>query len=303
MSEINIHKGTATIFHESGKPYTSISNEVVSTIRNTDALAIWAFLQSKSNDWTVIGTFLMSHFNLGRKRYSDAMRCLKDYGLIEYRINRDDSGKIVGNKIIVMYEFKSSPIPTETDMSVNPQSGEPALPLKAPLPIKDSITHEGLDNKEPLSGKPDVDAVEKSLLDYLNTSANRNYKPVPSNIKLLKARLAEGHTPQEIADVIARKCAEWLDDPKMNQYLRPATLFNAEKFNTYVGQLNSPLPVKHQTRPDHMNGYTHGEKLQEEYRRFLNGHETAEQNNQRLLAKNVGNLQPGLVEYNDDVGF
>ena len=46
-----------------------------------------------------------------------------------------------------------------------------------------------------LSGKPDVDAVEKSLLDYLNTLAGRNYKPVPSNIKFLKARLAEGHTP------------------------------------------------------------------------------------------------------------
>ena len=119
MSEVNIHKGTATIFHDSGKPYTSISNEVVSTIRNTDALAIWTFLQSKSNDWTVIGTFLMKHFNLGRKRYSDAMKCLKDSGLIEYRIHRDGDGKILGNKIIVMYEYPPVPSSTETDMSVN----------------------------------------------------------------------------------------------------------------------------------------------------------------------------------------
>lgn len=248
MSEVNIHKGTATIFHDSGKPYTSISNEVVSTIRNTDALAIWAFLQSKSNDWTVIGTFLMSHFNLGRKRYSDAMRCLKDFGLIEYKIHRDDSGKIIGNKIIVMYEFKTSPIPTETDMSVNPHSGEPALPLKAPLPIKDSITHEGLDNKEPLSSKPDI---AEKIIQYLNDKTGRKYRAVPSQTKFIEARIAEGATPQDLIAVINRKCLEWLDDPKFAQYLRPSTLFNAEKFNTYVGQLDTPLPAKGSQKQGH----------------------------------------------------
>lgn len=253
MSEVNIHKGTATIFHDSGKPYTSISNEVVSTIRNTDALAIWAFLQSKSNDWTVIGTFLMSHFNLGRKRYSDAMRCLKDSGLIEYKIHRDDSGKIIGNKIIVMYEFKTSPIPTETDMSVNPHSGEPALPLKAPLPIKDSITHEGLDNKETLSSKPDI---ASKVIQHLNDKTGSKFRATKTNTKFIDARIAEGATPTDLIAVINRKCLEWLDNPEMRQYLRPSTLFNAEKFNTYVGQLDSPLPVKRQTQPDHMSRHT-----------------------------------------------
>lgn len=251
MSEINIHKGTATIFHDSGKPYTSISNEVVSTIRNTDALAIWAFLQSKSNDWTVIGTFLMSHFNLGRKRYSDAMRCLKDCGLIEYRIHRDDSGKIIGNKIIVMYEFKTSPTPTETDMSVNPHSGEPALPLKAPLPIKDPITHEGLDNKEPLPGKPDV---ASKVIQHLNEKTGSKFRATKTNAKFIDARIAEGATPADLIAVIDRKCLEWLDNPEMRQYLRPSTLFNAEKFNTYIGQIDTPLPAnlpqaRHSKRP------------------------------------------------------
>ena len=244
MSEVNIHKGTATIFHDSGKPYTSISNEVVSTIRNPDALAIWTFLQSKSNDWTVIGTFLMKHFYLGRKRYSDAMKCLKDSGLIEYRIDRDGDGKILGNKIIVMYEYPTVPSSTETGMSVNPQSGKPALPLKAPLPIKDFNTNKELD-QELLSSKPDY---AEKILEHLNHKAGRSYRPVPSNIKLIQARLREGNKPQDLIAVINRKCAEWLDDPKFAQYLRPSTLFNATKFNDYVGQLDSPLPAKSSQR-------------------------------------------------------
>lgn len=135
-----------------------------------------------------------------------------------------------------------------------PPSESPALPpSESPAP-RTSHSLEPV-NEPIMSGKPDVDAVEKSLIDYLNTLANRNYKHVPSNIKFLKARLAEGHTPQEIADVIARKCQEWLDDPKFSQYLRPATLFNAEKFNQYVGELGRPLPPKRQahTKPDDIN--------------------------------------------------
>lgn len=121
--------------------------------------------------------------------------------------------------------------------------------------LTETTTETNTKTLKPLSGKPDVDVVEKSLIDYLNTLAGRNYKHAPSNIKFLKARLAEGHTPQEIADVIARKCAEWLDDPKFRQYLRPATLFNAEKFNQYVGELGQPLPPKRQaaTKPEEID--------------------------------------------------
>lgn len=83
----------------------------------------------------------------------------------------------------------------------------------------------------------------KQLLEYLNTQANRQYRPTPSNLKLITSRLDEGYTPDDIARVIERKCEEWLSDSKMVQYLRPSTLFNATKFNSYVGQLSAPLPT------------------------------------------------------------
>lgn len=75
------------------------------------------------------------------------------------------------------------------------------------------------------------------VLEYLNSKANRNFEPVSSNTKLIVARLREGATLERLKAVVDAKVAEWLDDPKMQQYLRPATLFNAEKFGQYSGLL------------------------------------------------------------------
>lgn len=102
------------------------------------------------------------------------------------------------------------------------------------------------------SQKADYGAEAKMLLQQLNDCAQRNYKPVPANLKLIKARLKEGHTVEDVSAVIQRKCQEWRDDSFMSQYLRPATLFGAEKFNQYVGQLSTAIPQKEKkrTRPE-----------------------------------------------------
>lgn len=85
-----------------------------------------------------------------------------------------------------------------------------------------------------MSGKPDAMAI----LDYLNTTADRNYKPVKANLSLIAARLNEA-TVDECRAVIDAKVQEWKHDPKMCGYLRPETLFGAVKFAGYLGQLSS----------------------------------------------------------------
>lgn len=84
----------------------------------------------------------------------------------------------------------------------------------------------------------------KLLLARLNEAAGRNYRPVTANLSRIQARLAEGYTYQEIEQVIARKCLEWYGNPQMEQYLRPKTLFAAENFAQYVGQLDMKIPEK-----------------------------------------------------------
>lgn len=79
----------------------------------------------------------------------------------------------------------------------------------------------------------------KEILDYLNQKTGSNFKPVETNLNLVKARLKEGFTVAEIKAVIDAKKEEWGNDEKMAQYLRPETLFGARKFAQYAGAINT----------------------------------------------------------------
>ena len=59
------------------------------------------------------------------------------------------------------------------------------------------------------------------------------------NLERIEARLKEGASFDDCKSIIAKKCGEWSADEKMAQYLRPATLFNREKFWSYHGQLEA----------------------------------------------------------------
>lgn len=88
--------------------------------------------------------------------------------------------------------------------------------------------------------KPDVAPLKdeaKAILAFLNEKARRNYQPTETNLKFILARFREGYTAAQCRQVVAKKCREWGADEKMALYLRPATLFNSEKFNQYAGEL------------------------------------------------------------------
>ena len=72
------------------------------------------------------------------------------------------------------------------------------------------------------------------VLKYLNDRANKKFKPVESNLKPIRARLAEGYTVEQCMTVIDTK----RQDPhfKSNpQFLRPQTLFG-NKFDVYLNE-------------------------------------------------------------------
>ena len=101
-----------------------------------------------------------------------------------------------------------------------------------------------------LSGTPETQTEQKpkrqiknnnnteanEILGFLNEKTGRNYREVPANLSKINARLKE-YSATQLRQVIAKKCREWGSDERMNQYLRPATLFNAEKCAQYVGEL------------------------------------------------------------------
>lgn len=79
----------------------------------------------------------------------------------------------------------------------------------------------------------------KLVIDYLNAKTGSKYRYSKSSTKHIIARLGEGFTVDDCKSVIDKKCNEWLTDPKMQQYLRPETLF-AGKFEGYLNQPAAP---------------------------------------------------------------
>jgi uncharacterized phage protein (TIGR02220 family) len=74
------------------------------------------------------------------------------------------------------------------------------------------------------------------IVSYLNDKANTSYKETSKKTKdLIKARWNENFTLEDFKTVIDKKTAEWITDKKMNQYLRPETLFGT-KFESYLNQ-------------------------------------------------------------------
>ena len=87
------------------------------------------------------------------------------------------------------------------------------------------------------------------IVEYLNEKANTNYKPsTRKTIDCINARFTEGFTVDDFKTVIDKKCAEWIGDHKMEQYLRPETLFGT-KFEGYLNakttkkSVNTGIPV------------------------------------------------------------
>lgn len=81
------------------------------------------------------------------------------------------------------------------------------------------------------------------VLDYLNEKAKKHFKVNDKNKALIDARINDGATVEDFKRVIDIKVAQWLNNPSMNGYLRPITLFS-NKFESY---LNEQMPEENKT--------------------------------------------------------
>lgn len=77
----------------------------------------------------------------------------------------------------------------------------------------------------------------QNIIAYLNEQAGKKYNhKSEGHRKHIRARWHEGHCENDFYSVIDKKVAEWQDQPKMNSYLRPETLFNGRNFDKYLNQ-------------------------------------------------------------------
>lgn len=126
----------------------------------------------------------------------------------------------------------------------------------------DDYTPELVDNRPPKKekkenikkGEINMPNIYEEIISYLNQKTGKKYSSkVKTNKDLINGRISEGRTLDDFKYVIDTKCSHWLNDPKMCQYLRPATLFRPSNFDNYLNQ-----------QPAEQAGNTHGHMTKDE---------------------------------------
>ena len=105
--------------------------------------------------------------------------------------------------------------------------------LKECNEVTENVTQSNATDKD-IDRDRDIE-IYKYIVDYLNQKTGKNFKVNSNKTKsLIKARLNEGFAKDDFVKVIDIKTNEWLKT-KMEQYLRPETLFS-NKFEGYLNQ-------------------------------------------------------------------
>ena len=84
-----------------------------------------------------------------------------------------------------------------------------------------------------------------TILEDLNkrTKSKKGFSPLAQcNQNLIKARMSEGFTVENFITVNEKKVKQWLHDPEMSKFLRPATIFG-NKFDGYLNEVVCDLPA------------------------------------------------------------
>lgn len=218
----------------------------------------------------VTGSFYMSNKALAKRLRctpQTVIRCVRELEKLNYiktTIVKDEkTGAVKGRKI----ELRPVPINTDARGDGNTDDSTPITSvLKTPyhscyeggntddtqIEQYNKTINRTEEDIDKLSSSENVDPEPKQksqkipyekIVDYLNRKTNSHYRPTSkATRRLIKARYNEGFTDIDFKTVIDKKCAEWLQDGNMVQYLRPETIFGT-KFEAYLNQPDTgPIP-------------------------------------------------------------
>jgi uncharacterized phage protein (TIGR02220 family) len=114
--------------------------------------------------------------------------------------------------------------------------------------------------------KPKEAIPHKDIVEYLNEKADKKFKHgSKATQEKIRARWNEGHRVEDFQKVINNMVAIWKGDSKMDQYLRPETLFGT-KFESY---LNTKPKTKGPTHSPPQPPKSGGKVMTEEERKAL----------------------------------
>lgn len=238
------------------KNFSVISNAVFSDgVLSFQAMGLLAYLLSKPDNWKISPAQLAEVTSgtakkTGKEGVYNILKELKNAGYIETK--KHASGQL---DYLVYDEPQSQKPHTAKPDQAKPKQGKPdtanpnqGKPNQAEPPLINTDLKQELRNRSSVEFESNTTVSEPAnelrpevtqIIQSLNSVTGSRFQAKGSNAKLINARLAEGHSVNDLTAVIHHKAQEWGRDAKMCQYLRPSTLFQAAKFPGYLQQAQS----------------------------------------------------------------
>jgi uncharacterized phage protein (TIGR02220 family) len=95
---------------------------------------------------------------------------------------------------------------------------------------------------------PTYSPESRAVLHFLNEQSGHHYRETSTNLGFIQERLNEdGVDIDGVRQMISRQSMLWKDDPRMARYLRPETLFNKTKFDSYYAMKDLPANIEKAT--------------------------------------------------------
>lgn len=176
-----------------------------------------------------------------QERYAEATKRRKNQDIkkLSYWINADINDNSNGVNVDINAQSKLK------ETTLNKSNEESNSPAEAEQHESESFNYAG-------------------VIQYLNDQSGKHFKNTATNRKLIKSRLDEGFDRHDVRMAIDHVVQAWKDDPEMERYIQPSTIFRASKFEGYVNSVPGGKQSKGQVRestPDWAkDGYQHEHK-------------------------------------------
>lgn len=164
--------------------------------------------------------YFANFFKLSKNRCSEIIKSLEKKGFIKISYIYKENSKAIDKRVIKLFE-KTNRGTRDSDRGTRE--------------TEEGYSEKCEDNNTYLNNTIN-NTIYSLVIDKLNILANKSYKSYSKKTQqLIKARVNEGYALEDFYKVIENKVCTWKDDPKMDQYLRPATLFGT-KFESYLNE-------------------------------------------------------------------
>lgn len=135
--------------------------------------------------------------------------------------------------------------------TINQSENNPKQLEENPSNVEQNPTNSDLNPEQNIhllnpSTKSNLKDIYSRVIDELNNKANSKFRASNKKTqKLISARIKDGYCLEDFFMVISNMSKKWLNDPKMQDYLRPETLFG-DKFESYLNIKTTSLSKANQ---------------------------------------------------------